>query len=91
MNQQNIIDIGSRAALISVQVASPVLITAVLVGIFISIFQAATQINEQTITFVPKILMIVVVLAITGPWILQTMVVFSVDIFNQIPEIIKGD
>lgn len=91
MNQQTIIDIGSSAALVSVQVAAPVLITAVLVGILISIFQAATQINEQTITFVPKILMIVAVLAFTGPWILQTMVVFSVGMFNQIPEIIRED
>lgn len=90
MNQQNVIDIGSKAAWVSVQVASPVLVTAVVVGIVISIFQAATQINEQTITFVPKILLIAAVLAFTGPWILQTMTVFAIDIFNQIPEIIRG-
>jgi len=89
MNEQIVIDLGSKAAWISVQIAAPVLVTAVVVGILISIFQAATQINEQTITFVPKILLIAVVLAFTGPWILQTMMVFSTEIFNKIPEVIR--
>lgn len=90
MNEQTVIDIGTEAAWVSVKVSAPVLVTALIVGLLVSVFQAATQINEQTITFVPKILCIAVALAITGPWILQIMLVFTSDLFNKIPVIANG-
>ncbi len=90
MNEQTVIDIGTEAAWISIKVSAPVLVTALVVGLVISVFQAATQINEQTITFVPKILCIAIVLAISGPWILQIMLVFTTGLFNKIPVIANG-
>ena len=85
MNDQTVIDLGSRAIWVAIQVAAPVLISALITGVIVSIIQAATQINEQTLSFVPKILMITVAMIFCGPWILQLMVGFTVDLFNGIP------
>lgn len=85
MTDQTVIDIGTKAAWVAMQVSAPVLISALFIGILISIFQAATQINEQTLTFVPKIVMITVAMVVCGPWILQIMLGFTIDLFNGIP------
>ena len=84
MDDQTVIDIGTKAAWVAMKVSAPVLISALVIGILISIFQAATQINEQTLTFVPKIMIITVAMVLCGPWILQEMLTFTVDIFNSI-------
>jgi flagellar biosynthetic protein FliQ len=89
MTDQTVIDLGSRAIWVAMEVAAPVLIAALVTGILISIVQAATQINEQTLSFVPKILMITVAMVVCGPWILQIMLGFTVDLFNGIPEIAR--
>lgn len=85
MNDQTVIDIGTRAVWVAIQVSAPVLISALFIGILVSIFQAATQINEQTLSFVPKVLMITVAMVVCGPWILQVMLGFTIDLFNGIP------
>jgi len=87
MTDQTVIDLGSQAIMVTMQVAAPVLLTTMIVGVIISIFQAATQINEQTLTFIPKILAITVAMIICGPWILQVMLGFTKEIFNGIPGI----
>ena len=87
MTDQNVIDLGSKAIIIAMQVAAPVLLAALITGIVISIFQAATQINEQTLSFIPKIVGITVAMVICGPWILQIMLGFTKEIFNGIPGI----
>ena len=89
MTDQTVIDIGTKAAWVAMQVSAPVLISALVIGIIISIFQAATQINEQTLTFVPKILMITVAMIVCGPWILQVMLGFTIDLFNGIPGVTR--
>lgn len=75
-------DVFQAAMLVAVKVAAPVLIISILIGLIISIFQAATQINEQTLTFVPKLLAIAAILIIMGPWMLETMVDFTEYIFE---------
>lgn len=85
MTDQTVIDLGTKAAWVAMQVSAPVLLSTLFIGILISIFQAATQINEQTLTFVPKILMITVAMVVCGPWILQLMIGFTTDLFNGIP------
>ena len=85
MNDQTIIDIGTKAAWVAMQVSAPVLVTTLIVGIVISIFQAATQINEQTLAFVPKVMLITVALVVCGPWIMQVMLGFTIELFNGIP------
>jgi len=87
MTDQTVIDLGSQAIMVTMQVAAPVLMTTMIVGVIISIFQAATQINEQTLTFIPKILAITAAMIICGPWILQVMLGFTKEIFNGIPGI----
>lgn len=84
MNTIQLIEIFRDAILTGFKVAAPILIVSILVGLFISIIQAATSINEQTMTFVPKLIVIAVVLIICGGWMLQQMV----DLVNRIFEFI---
>ena len=67
--------------------AAPMLIAAMVIGLLISIFQAATQINEQTMTFIPKIVAVFVTLLIFGPWIIELLVTFTTGILAQIATI----
>lgn len=85
MTDQTVIDLGTKAVWVALEVAAPVLGAALLTGIIISIIQAATQINEQTLSFVPKILAITAAMIICGPWILQVMLGFTTNLFNSIP------
>lgn len=66
-------------------VAAPVLLASLLVGLFISVLQAATSIQEFTLTFVPKLIAIAVVLVLTLPWMIDTLLAFTVGLFQQIP------
>jgi flagellar biosynthetic protein FliQ len=68
--------------------AGPLLLASLLTGLLVSIFQAATQINEMTLTFIPKLLVMFLVLVLLGPWMLQLMVDFMVRLFNSIPGLI---
>lgn len=70
-------------------IAAPVLLLSLVVGLIISIVQAATSIQEVTITFVPKMIIIGIVLVITMPWMIDVMSSFTVDLFRQIPSLVK--
>lgn len=87
MTDQTVIDLGSRAIIVAMQVAAPILLAAMITGVIVSIFQAATQINEQTLSFIPKVVGITAAMIICGPWILQVMLGFTKEIFNGIPGI----
>ena len=79
-----VIDVGRRAVEMILLLSSPMLICAVLVGLLVSIFQATTQINEQTMTFVPKIVAVLVALLICAPWIIRNLVEFTRDMIGSI-------
>jgi flagellar biosynthetic protein FliQ len=68
--------------------AAPLLLSALAVGLIVAMFQAATQINEQTLSFVPKLLITVVVLSIAGPWMLRLIINFTRQTYLQIPDLI---
>jgi len=68
--------------------AGSILIPALLVGLVVAMFQAATQINEMTLTFIPKLIIVVVVLMSAGPWMLQLITDFTVELIESIPELI---
>ena len=87
MTPEFVINIGRQAIETTLMVAAPMLITALVIGLIISIFQAATQINEQTMTFIPKIVGVFVALLIFAPWILQKLTAFIAMIFDQLPNI----
>lgn len=89
MTPDTVIDLGREALLVTVMLAAPLLLAALLTGLCVGIFQAATQIQEQTLSFIPKLLAMVVALLATGPWLLQTIVDFTSElIINTVPRIL---
>lgn len=88
MDQGIVLQIGREALELIVLLAAPLLLSALFVGLVISIFQAATQIQEQTLSFIPKLMALVIALVIMGPWMLQLWVAFTQDLFLRIPDLI---
>lgn len=87
MTEQFVIDLGVKTLWLAVKVAAPALIAAMAIGLIVSIIQAATQIQEQTLQFVPKVLGITVAMAIAGPWIIEQFVDFTTKLITSIPHI----
>ena len=84
MTAETVIEIGQYAMRTVILVAAPMLVAGMLVGLAISIFQAATQINEMTMTFVPKILTVFIVLVLSLPWVINQLTGFTVAMFSRI-------
>jgi flagellar biosynthetic protein FliQ len=82
MTPEMAVDICRRAIQTILMCSAPMLVIAMLVGLLVSIFQAATQINEQTLTFVPKIVAVFLTLLIFGSWLIKILTVFSVGLFD---------
>lgn len=83
MSTSEINSIFQSAMVAALKLAAPILVVSVVVGLVISVLQAATQIHEQTLSFVPKLIAIAIVLVIFGPWMMETMNDFTVYIFSQ--------
>ncbi|NLK38042.1 MAG: flagellar biosynthesis protein FliQ [Epulopiscium sp.] len=81
MTNSQIMEVMQAAVVIGIKLAGPILLLSMFVGVLISIFQAATQIHEQTITFVPKLILIVVVCMVTGGWMLETLKDYTKQLF----------
>lgn len=82
MTNGEALDIMRSAIMVAMKIGGPILLLSMIIGVFISIIQAATQIHEQTITFVPKVLLIVFVCIICGPWMLETLQDFVYEVFK---------
>ncbi len=89
MQQQAIVDLASKAVLVAMKVAAPSLVAIMITGLLVSIFQAATQVNEPTLSFIPKILAMSVALLATGPWILQVITSFTIELVKSIPGVTR--
>jgi len=87
--EAKLIALGVETFKIALLLALPGLLTGMFLGLAVSIFQATTQINEMTLSFIPKILGVVVVIILTMPWMLNAMTDFSVDVFNLIPTFVE--
>jgi flagellar biosynthetic protein FliQ len=85
MDASQVFTAGQQGLMLLLMVAAPILITVLVVGLVVSVFQAATQINEQTLSFVPKIVAAVVVLAVAGPWMMTTLVEYLQRTLQAIP------
>lgn len=85
MDAQAVLTMGQQALYVMVALATPLLLTALVVGLVVSILQAATQINEMTLSFIPKLLAIVAALVIAGPWMLTFFVDYVRRLFESIP------
>ena len=87
MDTAAVVDLARQALWMTMIISGPLLVVGLLVGLVIGIFQAATSINEQTLSFIPKILLMGLTLAITGGWMINTMVDYTKGIFIRIPSL----
>lgn len=89
MGVETVIAIGRGALELTIVLAGPVLLFGLIAGLIVSVFQAMTQINEITLTFIPKILATVAALAIFGPWMLTQMVSYTTTLFESLPNYVR--
>lgn len=88
MSEGAIVSLGRDAVLTVLLVAGPMLLAGLGVGLLVSLFQATTQIQEQTLTFIPKIVAVLVALVVFGAWMLRTLVEFTMRVFSAMPQVI---
>ncbi|GJL73901.1 flagellar biosynthesis protein FliQ [Nitrosomonas sp.] len=90
MSPENAMTIGRQALEITFMLSAPLLLAALVTGLIVSIFQAATQINEMTLSFIPKLLVMFLVMVIAGPWMLSVMMDYMQQLFSGIPWLASG-
>jgi len=90
MNPQDAVDLTREAIVISLLISSPLLLVGMATGLILGLLQALTQIQDQTVSFVPKLMAMVAALAFCLPWLVQKMLEYSHDLFSNIPHIITG-
>ena len=88
MTPETVMTIGTKALEMTMLLAAPLLLVALAVGLLVGVFQAATQINEMTLSFIPKLIGMAVTLVIAGPWMLKIMVSYTRELFESIPRLI---
>jgi flagellar biosynthetic protein FliQ len=88
MDQDTVINLASQAMSLAFKVAGPLLLGAMAVGLLVSIFQAVTQIQEQSLTLIPKIAIIAVIAVVLGPWMLDQLVVYTTNLYSAIPSLV---
>ena len=88
MNQDVVVNLATTALTLAFKVALPMLGAGLCVGLLVSIFQAVTQIQEQTLAFIPKILALAAVLLLLGPWMLNQLLAYTADLWGGIPQLI---
>jgi len=89
MTPETVVTIGQQALQMTILVAAPLMLAGLLTGLLVSIFQAATSINEMTLTFIPKLIVIFIVLILAGPWMIDTMTTYMRELFSSIPQLIR--
>jgi len=89
MTPESVIEFGQHALYVAMMVAAPLLLTALAVGLIIGVVQAATQINEMTLSFIPKVIAMAAVALIAGPWMLRTLVQFTQQLIESLPGAVK--
>jgi flagellar biosynthetic protein FliQ len=85
MTPEAVLDVGREALYLTMMIAAPLLLSALAVGLLIGVFQAATQIQEMTLSFIPKLIVLVFALLIAGPWMLRLITEFTLRLFSEIP------
>lgn len=88
MTPETTISTVQKAIEVTMMISAPMLLAALVVGLIVSVFQAATQINEMTLSFIPKLLTMIVVMVIAGPWMTQTMMDYTIRLYSSIPAMI---
>lgn len=89
MSPDYVLELGTNAMLVAVMLSMPLLGITLILGLIVSIFQAATQINEMTLSFIPKLVGLVAILVFMGPWLLDVIVNYAKDLYQTIPEVTR--
>jgi flagellar biosynthetic protein FliQ len=89
VNQDQVIKLAMDALMLALKVGMPLLLAGLVVGLVVSVFQAVTQIQEMTLSFIPKLLAVALVLVVAGPWMLDQMVGYTTDLYRSIPGMVK--
>ncbi len=90
MDNGFVLEVTNQAVKVTLMLAAPMLLGALFVGIAVSLFQAVTQINEQTLSFIPKILVIVIAMVLLSPWMMETITSFTHDLYVNIPRMVMN-
>jgi flagellar biosynthetic protein FliQ len=88
MSPETVLTIGSRALEVTLLLSAPLLVVALVTGLLIGVFQAATQINEMTLSFIPKLVAMAATITIAGPWMLKLIVGYTRELFESIPGLV---
>ena len=89
MSQSATLTVLQQTLWLVARISAPILLTALVVGLIISLIQAVTQVNEMTLSYVPKVIAIAVVLVVAGPWMLQTLLDFTAQLFVSLPSLVQ--
>jgi flagellar biosynthetic protein FliQ len=90
MSQDSVVSICVSAMELALKIGLPLLLVGLVLGLIVSVFQAVTQIQEQTLTFIPKIVGMAVVLVVAGPWMLNQLIAWTAELYGQIPNLVGG-
>ncbi|MEX8033470.1 flagellar biosynthesis protein FliQ [Microbacterium sp. 20-116] len=90
MNPEAVIDVGASALILAAKLSAPLLITALVVGFAISLLQSITQVQEMTMSFVPKLLAVGIALMVCGNWMIAESVAFTHELFGRLPSLLNG-
>ncbi len=88
MNQDTVINLATQAMMLSLKIAGPMLLVGLIIGLLVSIFQAVTSIQEQSLSFIPKIVGVAVLIVVLGPWMLNQLVTYAQNLYLSIPSLI---
>lgn len=88
MNQDTVVSLASQAMSLALKVAGPLLLVGLVLGLLVSVFQAVTQIQEQSLTLIPKIVGVAVVVVVLGPWMLGQLVSYTTNLYTAIPSLV---
>ena len=88
MNQDTVVNLATQAMTLALEVAGPILILGLIIGLLVSIFQAVTSIQEQSLSFIPKIIGVAVLIVVLGPWMLDQLVTYAQNLYTSIPSML---
>jgi flagellar biosynthetic protein FliQ len=89
MNQDTVVNLAAQAMSLALKVAGPLLLVALVIGLLVSVFQAVTQIQEQSLSLIPKIAGVAVVIVLLGPWMLGELVTYTTALYTSIPSLVS--
>lgn len=89
MNQDTVVSLATQAMTLAIEVAGPMMLVGLVIGLIVSIFQAVTSISEQSLSFIPKIIGLAALIVILGPWMLDQLVNYAENLYLSIPQLVS--